>query len=819
MKYYTHHPHRISPHLLLVLIFAAYIAVFVFFHDQAGYALGSLAILPIIIASWSYGVRGGLLVAVLSMISNTLIFMMDDHSSIGAQMTPENLVGTFSLVAVAIVVGRFTAALQERKDAILKLEQYEHERQSHTQFLELLNEITARALEADSLQSTLEILIEKIAHLFDADDAFFTFWDRANELPIPTVAYGSMKEIYPFVQFEPGDATPTTLAMRAGHTLFFEDIDRSPLIGPGVAAIFPSRSMLCIPLIAQGNKLGAILLGYNKKRRLDEEDVQHSNVVAEQFGLVLSKSLLLEEERRQVRQLTALHDVALVSTEADNEDQLIERVTDIIGQNLYPDNFGIMLLDDQTGILHAHPSYRFYMAEDLTMPDVPFGTGISGKVAQSGQPQRIGNVRRVADYIDMDDRTISELCVPIKFKERILGVINAESTKKNAFTLEDERLLVTLAGQLATAIEQLRKARAERVILDQLAHDKDLIYSIAQITTQIERSLNPEQIIQTMGGELEKIGITCIMAMYDQEHKSFTVNYTSMQPHLLEIVETGLGYPLLTYAFPRRKLDALLKLEHMHRPAVISNPTDEVKALFSRVNKRGIPMILERIGVVDGIEPLRLPLIFEESLGGVLWVWGKNITHSDLPIMSIFAKQIGSTLERARLFQEVQSLALTDPLTGLQNRRSLFELGRIEFSRAQRMKRPFSCMMLDLDHFKSVNDNYGHQIGDQVLQEFGLRCKSYVREIDLAGRYGGEEFMVLLPETDRDMALIVAERFRSLIAENPIQTTVGCLNITVSIGVAMKDEQTMDLDTLVARADQALYIAKHKGRNRISISF
>src|SRR4030095_15908846 len=135
-------------------------------------------------------------------------------------------------------------------------------------------------------------------------------------------------------------------------------------------------------------------------------------------------------------------------------------------------------------------------------------------------------------------------------------------------------------------------------------------------------------------------------------------------------------------------------------------------------------------------------------------------TKADLPIMSIFAKQIGVSLERARLFQEVQSLALTDPLTGLQNRRSLFELGRIEFSRARRMNRPFCFMMLDVDHFKLINDHYGHPIGDQVLQEFATRCKNSVRAVDLIGRYGGEELIILLPETDSETALLVAERLR-----------------------------------------------------------
>jgi diguanylate cyclase (GGDEF)-like protein len=186
--------------------------------------------------------------------------------------------------------------------------------------------------------------------------------------------------------------------------------------------------------------------------------------------------------------------------------------------------------------------------------------------------------------------------------------------------------------------------------------------------------------------------------------------------------------------------------------------------------------------------------------------------------MSIFAKQIGISLERTRLFQEVQSLALTDPLTGLQNRRSLFELGRIEFARSQRMKRPFCCMMLDLDHFKQVNDNYGHPIGDLVLQEFAKRSAKSVREIDLVGRYGGEELIILLPETDRERALMVAERVRASIVANPIETPSGEINLTVSIGVAAMDQHTMELETLIARADQAVYIAKHKGRNCVAIS-
>ena len=127
-------------------------------------------------------------------------------------------------------------------------------------------------------------------------------------------------------------------------------------------------------------------------------------------------------------------------------------------------------------------------------------------------------------------------------------------------------------------------------------------------------------------------------------------------------------------------------------------------------------------------------------------------------------------------------------------------------------------MMLDLDHFKQIHDNYRQIIGDQVLQVFAKRCKNSVREVDLVGRYGGEELIILLPETDREASLEVAERLRNSIASKPVQVPDREITITVSIGVATQNENTTELETLIARANQAMYIAKHKGRNRVAIS-
>lgn len=818
MNRFTELRHHILPVGLVVFTFALYVWSFAGNYAKLGIGAASLAIFPVIVAGLLYGIGGGLTMTLLCVVANIFVHVLAGDPLAALFSDLSTYVRMLSLFVVAIATGVLSSRSQQRKDAIRKLEQYEKERQVHTRFLELVNEITARALEADSLEDTLKILLEKIAHLFQADDAYFALWDAANETPIPTVAYGSLSDVFPYMQFEPNEVMLSSCVLKTGQPIFVPDVENTPYISPKIAALFPSRSMLGIPLIAQEQKLGVIVLGFNAAAILDHKDIIHAEVVAEQLALVLSKTQLLEDERRQVRQLTALHEVARVAVEAENEDQLIEKVSHIVGQNLFPDNFGIMLLDERSGYLRPHPSYHFFMASDLKMRDLRLGQGITGLVAKRGQPYRVGNVRRIAEYVDVDHRTISELCVPIKFRERVLGVINAESTKRDAFSADDERLLVTLAGQLATAIEQFRKAKTERYILDQLAHDKDLIYSIAQITAQIERSLKAEQIVQTMGQELEKIGLTCIMAVCDANLKTFTINYTSMAPNLVSIIERLQGFPLLQHKFLRRSLEAILKKDEMFRPAVILDLDQELKTIFTHINTRHIPLVLKRVGVVDGVEPLRLPLVFEENLLGMLWIWGEGVTRSDLPILSIFAKQIGMTLERARLFEEVQSLAFTDPLTGLQNRRSLFELGKIEFSRAMRLNRPFSCMMIDLDHFKSINDNYGHQTGDKVLQDFAARCKRSVRDIDLVGRYGGEELIILLPETNRELAIQVAERLRASVARNPIDTGDAEIHLTVSIGVATKDENTTDLEALIARADQAMYIAKHKGRNQVAIS-
>ncbi len=165
--------------------------------------------------------------------------------------------------------------------------------------------------------------------------------------------------------------------------------------------------------------------------------------------------------------------------------------------------------------------------------------------------------------------------------------------------------------------------------------------------------------------------------------------------------------------------------------------------------------------------------------------------------------------------EEVQRLAITDSLTGLHNRRHLLELARHEIRRARRYQLPMSVFMLDIDEFKRVNDTYGHAVGDQVLQGVVECCRQELRGVDVIGRYGGDEFAAVLPEAGLHVACQVAERLRKSIAQKPLDTKSGQVTVTVSLGVAGLDDEHLAPETLFDRADQALYVAKQSGRNRV----
>lgn len=694
-----------------------------------------------------------------------------------------------------------------------------------------------------------------------------------------------------------------------------------------------------------------------------------------------------EVTERRLEELSALHAVSLAGLEATDENALIIDATRIIGESRYPDNFGIMLLDQHKQELYFHPSYRG-MAAQFQDLRIPVGQGVTGGVVASGEPRRIDDVSTTPEFISTSDALQSVLCVPLKISGEVIGVINAESETTGAFQPEDERLLATFASQLATAIEKLRLQEAERQQAEILSRTNALISALSSVTTKMEATQTPDQVMAVLGAELNTLGFYCLVALSEPESQDLIFHYTSLPPQVAQRIERlgGLKFGKLHFR-PEQMTPPGKNVENIHL-MTMSDGISILAQVVPGMMHKFIERVLHKFDLFEDTLVFHLPLRAEGGFLGVLWLMGADLQKSDLPAMSIFARQTALALENARLFEEtqvaltetqalyqvsraattiehlpallqdivdtvadamsldrvmlimvdpgakeilrivigglgaknlntnmeftelwsglsgwvlrelkpalspngradsresqkiqqsrmqtkagdiivapllyrenvlgtltainrpdqrsfgqrdvdllmaiaqqvaiaienaqlfvdIQHLAKTDELTGLYNRHYFFEQGEREFERARRYQKPLAAIMFDLDHFKPINDQYGHVIGDEVLRGVAQRCLENTREIDILARYGGDEFSMLLPETSLPGARRIAKRLHQKIASHPVETSAGEFSITISLGVAAIDSNMPDLKTLLNHADAASYRAKEDGRNRV----
>jgi diguanylate cyclase (GGDEF)-like protein len=213
-----------------------------------------------------------------------------------------------------------------------------------------------------------------------------------------------------------------------------------------------------------------------------------------------------------------------------------------------------------------------------------------------------------------------------------------------------------------------------------------------------------------------------------------------------------------------------------------------------------------------------IPLATSSGITAVLAVWNSSdqpLDSGGIELIGAIAPYAALHLKHAREFGRMKETAETDGLTGLRNRRAFDAAVLLETSRYDRYARPLSLLLLDLDHFKAVNDTHGHEAGDEVLRRVADIVKTCVRDVDTAARFGGEELAILLPETPLAAAREVAERIRLTIASTPVQWAQVSIRVTVSIGMAAVPESVATVAGLLTQADEALYNAKKQGRNRV----
>ncbi len=215
------------------------------------------------------------------------------------------------------------------------------------------------------------------------------------------------------------------------------------------------------------------------------------------------------------------------------------------------------------------------------------------------------------------------------------------------------------------------------------------------------------------------------------------------------------------------------------------------------------------------------PVVLHRDLFGGLALASSSLhafPESTQALVRSLAAMATAATQNAVLYRQTQDQAMTDALTGQLNRRALFKTGEEEMRRADRFGHALSAIMFDIDRFKEVNDRFGHAAGDRVLQEVAERCRRAIRHVDVLGRYGGDEFVVLLPEADRKLAREIATRIRGAASLAPIRTEAGMVPVSLSMGVAEAGRDTAEVGELLQKADRALYQSKQAGRNIITVA-
>lgn len=236
-------------------------------------------------------------------------------------------------------------------------------------------------------------------------------------------------------------------------------------------------------------------------------------------------------------------------------------------------------------------------------------------------------------------------------------------------------------------------------------------------------------------------------------------------------------------------------LQHIRESAYVGR-NSALRKQFSLVSEENLAFSLLKV---------------ENRIIGALILEGLPQEHFDK--FSVFSTQFSLELKKVRLYEQIEEMATTDSLTGLYVRRKILELTRDELERAKRCSLYLAFSMLDIDYFKKCNDRYGHLVGDYVLREIARILKTNLREIDLIGRYGGEEFSVILPQTDLEGAKIVAQRISEAVRKYPFKAYGEVFRTTISCGVAIfPDDAQADIQ-LIDAADRALYAAKNRGRD------
>jgi diguanylate cyclase (GGDEF)-like protein len=564
------------------------------------------------------------------------------------------------------------------------------------------------------------------------------------------------------------------------------------------AGVFEFRGDIIVPLIHEGNVIGSLSAVTFEPRRWEPSDVAFVTALGTHAAIALENADLIAQTQQRAAQLGVLQAASARLSRASGIEAVGRAIVEETRQIIDYHNARVYVLEPRGDVVPIafEGMVGAYEKVDFELLRCELGQGFTGWVAQHGVPLLINDANldpRGANIPGTDDVDESMLVVPMSYDGQVVGVITLSKLGLNQFDQDDQRLLLILADQAATALESARLLARSEGLAGELRRLLDM-------SGQLSASLESRQVANIIARHIASALAVdeCAISYWDRpNHRLATLGFFPHKPdaELTPFFDIG-GYPQ-TLRVLEDQTSAFVDVDD---PA--ADPAET--AVLRPEGYRSLVMLpLVAKGQSIGLVELM-------SFGGI------ELDVERLELARTMANEAAMALENARLYEEARALADRDQLTGFYNHRYFHERFGEEVLRAQRSRQPLSMLMLDLDDFKLVNDTFGHLFGDQVLAWTAELIRSTLRESDVAARYGGDEFAILLPETTAAAAARAAGRIREAFASSAFEGgSRRPVAISLVVGAATFPFDGRTATELIAVADAALYAEKRRAAQRV----
>lgn len=568
----------------------------------------------------------------------------------------------------------------------------------------------------------------------------------------------------------------------------WEALEKEPLFGRLRRVLLQQRlrTVVGISLQTKQRVFGVLLLGANDTRTFTAAERRLLLALGHQIGMAVENSYLIQQSSRRSEELHILNEIGCALSSTLDLNTLLERIYTEMRRVVEADSFFIAFYE--TGSAEVRFEIEVIECERQPKRTRSAANYMVEHIVHSGQPLLIRNgVSEESHRLGFEPvREVGSVCgVPLIVYDRPVGVMVAYSMKERVFDEGHVELLRVLASEASIAIENARLFAEEQKKTRQL----ELINSISNHAIN---TLDPTEMLSKIVAEMERhLG-------YDH-----------------------IGIALLDYSAKELVIQAEAgsRREALGRRVLLDEGLIGNVARTSQMNiVRSADAASPRLVLPGSMAAAALPISYGEHFLGVLYVESseaREFPEQETALLRTVADLFAGALHNALTFQKAQEQAITDGLTGVKTHRFLMEALSSEWKRSTRANRPFALALMDLDRFKFVNDFYGHLEGDVVLQRVGHILEEHCRRSDVVARYGGDEFVILMPETTVEQARQLANKLRGWIASDPL---LRDKNVTASFGIAAFPVHGSTPQELIQVADSSMYLSKHQGGNSVSSS-